>query len=256
LGDTTLKKQICKVLSIILVGTTLLGACSKKEEEKKVLVMGTSADYAPFEYVDTANGEKIVGIDVEIAENIAEELGYELKIKDMDFNSLIPALKSDKIDFAIAGMNATEKRKKTVDFTDTYYVASNFIMSHEGHITKLEDLKGKTVGVQLGSVQEEYAKELEKEYGIKIEARNRVSDAVQELKAERVDAVIIEDSVSTGYLEKNSDLKGFKIEGDTAEGYAIALKKNSELTKEFNEALKNLEESGELKQIFEKYFNK
>ncbi|MDQ0161422.1 transporter substrate-binding domain-containing protein [Bacillus alveayuensis] len=252
-------------LLIMVLTFSLLASCgtsnseSKSDEEKKeVLVMGTSADYAPFEYIDTAKGSDIIGIDVDIAKAITERLGYELEIQDMDFNGLIPALQSNKVDFVLAGMSVTPERKESVDFSDVYYSAKHMIVSKaDSGIQTVEDLEGKTVGVQLASVQEEKANEIAETINVTVENRNRISEVIQEIKSGRFDAAIIEDSVAKGYLEKDADLQGFVIEEENAEenGYAIAFPKGSELTEKFNEELQKMKESGELEEILVKWFD-
>ncbi|MBP2240798.1 polar amino acid transport system substrate-binding protein [Cytobacillus eiseniae] len=250
-------------ISILLIG--LLAACGSSEEassngsndkgsDKKVLTMGTSADYPPFEYIDTAKGDDIIGIDIDIAKAVTEKLGYEFEVRDMDFGGLIQALKSGQVDFVLSAMNADDERRKSVDFSDTYYTSKHMIVSKkDSGITKVEDLEGKKVGAQLGSIQEDKANELAEEIDMAVESRNRVPELIQEIKAGRLDAVIIEDTVSKGYLENNKDIDGFTIE-DTDGGYAIALPKDSELTEEFNKALKELIDNGELDKILKKWF--
>ena len=128
-------------------------------DAKKVLKVGTSADYPPFEYVDTAKSDEIIGFDIDLAKMLAEELGYELDIQDMDFNGLIPALQAKSIDFVIAGMDGDdEKRKQVVDFTEPYFTATNFVIfKKDSGIESIEDLKGKKVGAQTASIQEKSA---------------------------------------------------------------------------------------------------
>ena len=118
----------------------------------------------------------------------------------------------------------------------------------------VEDLNGKTVGAQLGSIQEKKAKELAKTIDLKVDSRNRIPEFIQEIKAGRMDAAIIEDTVAEGYLEENPDVEGFTIE-DADGGYALAFPKGSELTKEFNKELKALSDNGELDKIIKKYFD-
>ena len=123
---------------------------------KKIIVMGTNAEFPPFEYRE---GEKVVGFDVEIAKKIAEKLGAELQIEDMTFDGLIPALEAGKIDFIAAGMSITEERKKNVDFSNGYYKASQVIITLKDNteINGPEDLENKTIGVQLGTTGDEEA---------------------------------------------------------------------------------------------------
>lgn len=251
------------LISILMMG--LLSACGSSEEkdsaatgkETKVLKMGTSADYPPFEYVETAKSDEIIGFDIDLANLIAGELGYKVEVKDMDFNGLIGAIQADQVDFVMAGMTPTEERKKSVDFTDVYYTAKHMIVSaKDSNIKSLEDLEGKTVGVQLSSIQEGKAEEIGETVKIKVEKRTRIPELVQEIKAGRIDAAIIEDTVAEGYFENNPDLAGFTIEDGSEEeaGSAIAFPKDSKLTAEFNKVLKEKMENGEVEKLVVKWF--
>ncbi|MGX1981751.1 L-arginine-binding protein [Thermolongibacillus altinsuensis] len=259
-----MKKWLTLLLtSVLSIG--VLSACgasgektNSEGETKKVLKMGTSADYAPFEYIDTAKGNEIIGFDVDLAKMITKELGYELEIVDMDFNGLIPALQAGKVDFVLAGMTPTEERKKNADFSDVYYVAKNMIVAKKGSgIKTVEDLKGKTVGVQLGSIQEGEAKKLAKTIDMKIESRNRIPELIQEILSGRFDAAIIEDTVAKGYIQNNKEkLEGHTIPTNEEEaGYAIAFPKGSKLTEEFNKVLKEKIAKGEVDKLIQKWFD-
>ncbi|ETI66682.1 transporter substrate-binding domain-containing protein [Neobacillus vireti] len=256
-----MKKGVILLLTMMLMAG-LLAACgtsdksNKKSGDKKVLVMATSADYPPFEYVETGKSDEIIGFDADLAKAIAKNLGYEVKIKDMDFSGLVQSLKSGQADLVLAGMTPTEKRKKNVDFSDIYYTAHHLIVSKkDSGIKSIADLKGKTVGVQLGSIQEGKAQEINKEVPIKIENRNRIPDLIQEIKSGRFDAAIIEDTVAKGYLEKEKDFAGFTLSDDPKEaGSAIAFPKDSELTAKFNKELKKMKDNGELQKLVVKWF--
>jgi arginine/lysine/histidine transporter system substrate-binding protein len=257
-----MKKLISLLLmSILLVG--ILAACGTGGEEakntgdsdKKVLKMATSADYAPFEYIDTKGSGDFMGIDIEIARAITEKLGYQLEFQDMDFSGLISALQSGQADFVMAAMSATEERKASVDFSDVYYTSKHVVVSKkDSGIKSVDDLAGLKVGAQMGSIQEEKAKELSQGTGFTYESRDRVPLLIQEIMAGNLDAAIIEDTVAQGYLEQNKEVGGFTIE-DAEGGYAIAFPKESELTEEFNNALKEMTDNGEIDNIITKYFN-
>ncbi|WP_017755699.1 transporter substrate-binding domain-containing protein [Calidifontibacillus oryziterrae] len=256
------------IMAIFLV--SLLSACGQSDTDtaqqadqnggqasgKNVLIMGTSADYPPFEYVDTAKSEEIIGFDVDLAKAVTEKLGYEIEIRDIEFAGLIEALKTGTVDFVLAGMSATDERRQSVDFSDTYYVATNMIVTKkDSGINTLEDLAGKKVGVQLGSIQAEKAEEISESIDITIDSRNRIPEIVQELKAGRYGAVIIEDMVAKGYLERNEDLTGFVINNDEETGFAVAFQKGSEeMVADFNRVINEMKESGELEQIINKWF--
>ncbi|WML45220.1 transporter substrate-binding domain-containing protein [Neobacillus sp. PS3-40] len=257
-----MKKGIMLFLAMMML-LGLLAACGTSNKnnangskDKKTLVMGTSADYPPFEYVKTEKSNDIIGFDVDLAKALASKLGYKVQVKDIDFSGLVQSLKSGQVDFVLAGMTPTEKRKKNVDFSDIYYTAQHMIVSKkDSGITKLDDLKGKTVGVQLGSIQEGKANDINKTTPIKIENRNRIPDIIQEIKAGRFDAAIIEDTVAKGYFTKEKDLTGFTIGDNPNEaGSAIAFPKNSDLTAKFNKELKKMKDNGELKKLVVKWF--
>ncbi|MGB8000222.1 MAG: transporter substrate-binding domain-containing protein [Anaerobacillus sp.] len=253
---------------VALVGMMLaiaLVACGSSNESsestgdsnsEKTLVMGTSADYPPFEYIDSAKGEDIIGFDVDIANYIADELGYQVEIKDMDFSGLITALSSERVDFVLAGMTPTEERKENVDFSEVYYTANHMILSSaDNKISTPEELEGAKVGVQLGSIQEDKANEL-KDSGINMDivTLNRIPELIQELKSGRYDAIIIEDTVANGYLKSNEDLSGENLSNTEEAGSAVAFPKDSELKKDFNTVIKDMKESGKLDEFIEKWF--
>ncbi|MGG0703956.1 transporter substrate-binding domain-containing protein [Bacillus paramobilis] len=255
-----MKKLLSISFALILI-VSMFSACSNGEEKasgknKKVLVMGTSADYKPYEYVEASKSDEIIGFDVDVAKYIGKELGYEVKVKDMDFGGLLASLSSGKVDFVMAGMTPTAERKNNVDFTDIYFVAKNMVVSKkDSNIQSVEDLKGKKVGVQTGSIQEEKAAEFKKEVDFKVEGRDRIPEIVQEIKAGRFDAAIIEDTVAKNYLEKMKELQGIEIKEAPEEvGAAIALPKNSDKTAEFNKVIKKMQENGEMDKLVKKWF--
>jgi polar amino acid transport system substrate-binding protein len=259
-------KKLVSVLLITMLSVSLLAACGTKSDssnkasedkaDKKVLVMGTSADYAPFEFIDTEKGDEIIGFDVELAKAVTKELGYELKIVDMDFNGLIPAIQSKKVDFVMAGMSATPERKKAVDFSDIYYKPLQLVVTKKDNgIKTIEDLKGKTVGVQLETIQEEKALEIQKSVDMKVENRGRIPEVVQELRTDRFDAVIMEEPVANGHMKANKDFVSFEIEDPNNHGFGIVFPKDSELTEKVNAILKEMKDNGELDKLIEKWLS-
>ncbi len=256
-----------KKLSLILlfsITSLILAACGANEDkagtasgDSKKLIMGTSADYKPFEYVDTANSDEYIGYDIDLAHKLADELGYEIEVKDMEFSGLISALKTGQVDFVLSAMTPTPERQKNVDFSDVYYTAKDMIISKKDSGIKSEkDLAGKTVGVQLGSIQQDAAEELSSSIDLKVETRDRIPELIQDLQNGRFDAIIIENTVANGYLKKNTELQGNTMNVDEEEaGSAIAFPKDSKRTKEFNKALKKLDENGELDKLAEKWFD-
>ena len=213
-----------------------------------VFVMATNAEFPPYEFYE---GQDIVGIDVEIAKAIAESMGKELKVEDMAFDSIIPAILSGKADIGVAGMTVTEDRKASVDFTDTYVKASQVIIikADNTEIASAADVEGKSIGVQLGTTGDLYASDVTDT----VERYNKGFEAVQALSQGKIDAVIIDDQVAKALAADNADVKVLD-EPFTEEEYAIAVKKgNTELVEQINAALAELKENGKLQEIVDKY---
>jgi polar amino acid transport system substrate-binding protein len=248
-----------KLLSLVLVAAMALAAvaCGKKEEAaapaaegKEVLVMATNAEFPPYEFYE---GQEIVGIDAEIAAAIAEKLGYELKIEDMAFDSIIAAVDSGKADIGLAGMTVTEDRLASVNFSDTYATATQVvIVTEDSAITGVADLEGKKVGVQLGTTGDIYAGDIA---DATIERYNKGFEAVQALTQGKIDAVIIDNEPAKVFVAENEGTK--ILEEDFAvEEYAAAIAKdNTELLEKVNTALAELTEDGTLQAIVDKYIS-
>ena len=252
--------KLKKLVSVLLVAACVfsLAACGSKDDSKDskeskkdskdTLVMATNAEFPPYEFHE---GDDVVGIDADIARAIGEEMGMEVKIEDMAFDSIIPAVTSGKADFGAAGMTVTEDRKKNVDFTDTYATATQVIIVKEGSdIAGPDDLTGKKIGVQLGTTGDADATEVK---DATVERYNKGNDAVMALKQGKIDCVVIDSEPAKKFVEKNDDLEIVEDIFDKEE-YAICLSKdNADLTKEFNEALKELKDDGTLDSIRDNY---
>ena len=254
-----MKKSILKAAAAVMAAVMCAGVmtgCGKKESN--VLIMGTNAAFQPFEFT-TANGlvGEFDGIDVAIAKKIADNNGMELKIEDMEFEGLIAAVSSGKVDMVVAGMTATDERKQNVDFSDTYFVASQVIVTAADNtdIKSAEDLKnGKSVGVVLGYTGDSIVTEDLAIDESKITRANRGLDIVQDVKNGKLDAVVIDSATGKALAEKN----GLKVVEDAkvfeTEEYAIAVKKgNTELLEKINATLKEMKDNGEIDALAEKY---
>lgn len=217
------------------------------------LVMVTSADYPPYEFRDTATGKnEIIGFDADIAKYITKQLGFQLEIRDTDFNGIIPALQSGRADFAMAGMTPTAERRKNLDFSDIYYESKNTIVARRGsNLTKPEDLAGKKVGVQLGSTQEKAAQKFK---GVELISLNKTGEIIEEVKSKRINAAIIEDTIAKGFIASNPDLEFNTIPNAEEAGSAIAFPKGSKLVGEFNRVLHQMQQSGEIEKLAKKWF--
>lgn len=255
-----MKKGILKKVLAFAITTTVgitLMACSKGSDEdmaesietKGKVIVGLSADYAPYEFHAMIDGvDTISGFDVELAKEIAKDLGVELEFKEMEFNSLIAALQAKQIDMIISGMNPDETRKKQIDFSDIYYEAKHGVMVNANDVDKykeVSDLSGKIIGAQLGSTQQVIAEE-------EVEAKSLqllpdVNSLILELKTGKIDALITEEPVAKMAIKNNpgialSDVK-FVAEGG---GNAVGLAKGSpKLVESVNSTIKRLKESGE-----------
>ena len=219
------------------------------------LVVGTSADYAPYEFHVIEDGQdKIVGFDVSLAEEIADELDVELEIKEMDFDALITALPAGKIDLIISGMNPTEKRKKAVDFSEIYYTANHGILVKAEDVDKytdFSDLDGLKVGAQLGSTQAELASTLIKDADFQL--LSNVNNLILELKSGKVDAIVMESAVAQIAVKNNPELAvGKPVYEETEGGNAVAIAKgNEDLVNVVNKVISRVVEDGTMNKYIE-----
>ena len=244
-----MKKLVSLVLATACVFS--MAACGSNDSEgAETLVMATNAEFPPYEYYD---GSDIVGIDVDIANAIAEELGMELKIEDMAFDSVITAVSSGKADIGLAGLTVTEDRLENVNFSDTYATAVQVVIVPEGSdIKSVADLTGKSVGVQLGTTSDIYVCDIE---GVTVEQYNKSFEAVQALSQGKIDAVMVDIEPAKEFVAQTEGLVILEEEF-AVEEYAIAIaKENEELLEKVNGALKTLSESGKLDEIKAEYIS-
>ncbi len=218
------------------------------------LTMATNATFPPYEYHE---GDKIVGIDAEIAKAVADKLGLELVIEDVEFDSIIAGVQAGKYDIGCAGMTVTEDRLKSVNFSTSYATGIQSIIVKEGSPIKTIDdlLKGNyKVGVQSGTTGDIYMSDSERGVGEnRIDRFKSGNDAVIALKAGKVDAVCIDNEPAKAYVAANSGLVILETPY-TEEKYAIAISKDNEaLLAAINKALDELTKDGTIAKIIEKY---
>lgn len=235
-----------KVFLLLMLVLSSLSFSAKK------LYVGTNAEFMPYEYLE--NG-KMVGFDIELMDAIGKELGYEIVWSNMGFDGLLPALQMKKIDAVIAGMSQTPERQKAVTFSMPYMLVSSdehfVIVNENSPLVKKEELKGKKVGVQIGTIQEEFAKEL----GATPQLYNSWTGALMDLQNNKIDAVIIADVTGEEYLKSMSGLKKVDVVIDTQPGASIALRKGeTKLAEQINQAILKLDNNGTYFQILQKYF--
>lgn len=227
---------------------------SKIDQIKKAgkLRIGTSSDYPPYEFhLLNDSGGDIVGLDIDIAREIATELGVKLEIRDIVFHKLFEALNANEVDLVIAGMAPSERRQALVDFSDVYYQAiQNMVIRLEDaeKITYLRDLRGKRVGTQRGSIQEDMVGKLV--VGAQFVVRDNVPELIEDLKNRTIDAVILEKPVADSFVMRNKELLNIECRSgayDALLGSAIAVKKGyPEFIKEINRILKKLKDENKI----------
>ncbi len=245
---------------IFLVSILTVAGCKKSPKAGKIgkikaagkLVVGTSADYPPYEFHLLGDKEaEIVGLDIDIANAIAKELGVELEVKEIVFHRLFDVLYSDEVDLVIAGLAPSERRKQAVDFSDIYYQAvQNMVIrsANENEIAYIKDLRGKRVGTQKGSIQDDMARKVI--LGAEFVEMENIIDLISSLKEEKIDAVILEKPVAESYVLRNEGLKSIECTlgaFDVQLGSAIAVKKgNTDLLNEINRILQKLKNENKI----------
>ena len=257
------KKTIVKVLSVVLalvLGLTALWACGEKEpevEQKDQLIMATNAAFPPYEFKE---GDAFAGIDVEIAGLLAEKLGMELVIKDVEFGSIVGGVESGKFDMGMAGMTVTPDRLESVNFTTSYATGIQVvIVKEDSSIVSLDDMLADgsmKYGVQQDTTGDIYASLTPDEggYGQDNVIRYKTgAEAVQALATGKVDAVIIDNEPAKSFVAATEGLKILEAEW-TVEDYAICVaKENTELLDKLNAALAELEAEGKIAEIIDRY---
>ena len=239
-----------KFVKNLLMGALVLSLSVSAMAKDKIFV-GTNAEFPPFEYLE--KGE-VTGFDIELVNEIGKVMDADVKVLDMSFDGLLPALQMKKVDLVIAGMTATEERKKTVSFTQPYYTASQVIIVKEGNnsIKSFDDLKGKKVAVMLGFTGDTIVSEIE---GVNVERFNAAYAGIMALQADKVEAVVLDSEPAKNYVKQNPGLVLAEADAEQEE-YAIALRKNDKaLLEKVEKALAELKANGTYDALIKKYFN-
>lgn len=232
------------------------GASEFTTATEGVLTMATNAEFPPYEYYE---GDTVTGIDVEIAQAIAEKLGLTLQVEDMEFDSIISSIKGGKADIGMAGMTVTEERLEEVNFTESYATGVQvIIVTEDSDITSADDLFAEganhTIGVQLTTTGDLYTTDDIEAAGLgTVDRYNKGADAVMALKNGKVDCVVIDNEPAKAFVEANEGLKILETEYVT-EDYAIAVSKDNEaLHTAVDAALQELIADGTVQSILDKY---
>ncbi|WP_231549759.1 transporter substrate-binding domain-containing protein [Cetobacterium sp. ZOR0034] len=241
-------KKVMKGIFLVLIGLIMFSCGGKKETAKteRVFVIGTNAEYPPFEYLE--NG-KIVGLDPDIIEAIFQKLGYQYKWANMEFGGLISALQTGKIDVVIAGMSITPERAKMVHFTDPYLTSNVAIITNKtAPIKGMDDLENKKYGAELGTTKEATAKSIA---GTTVVPYQNNTSALLALKNNQIDGIVLDESVAYEYVKNNSELSLVGVlEGEPK---AIALSKDDKDYDKINAALLELIKDGTIENLKKKY---
>lgn len=214
-----------------------------------VIVMGTNAGFRPFEYIEN---NEIVGFDVELAQEIAKSINKELKIEDMSFDGLLPALNSGQVDMVLAGMSVTPERAKNALFSNPYFTASQRIIVRKGsQIRNKYQLSGRKIGVQLGTTGDTLAAKLP---GVKVSQFQTAPSVLQELSTGRIDAVILDNAPAQQYAKNFMNLE--LLPGALSqENYAVAFRKdNKDLMDKVNQVILEMKNDGRYAALLKKYF--
>ena len=283
-----MKKRIIATVLSVMLGLTLLVGCSSGGSESSTtgktdastnsttdassggdllsaitssgkLVVGTASGYPPYEFVDvTSSNQDVIGIDIELAKAIADELGVELEVQDMTFSSLLSSIPAHKIDLAIAGINPTDERRKTLDFSDTYLTAENKIIINKSDADTyktLDDFKGKTIAVEKSTTQETVCQEVMTDSPLT--SLEKVPDCILELKNGKAAGVVVENIVGEQYLLSDDTLQFSDADLDRDKESAVALEKgNEDLLEIVNKVIKENQDNGNFDKWVEEYSQK
>ena len=250
--------KIKKVAGILLAGTMMISmaACGGKEEGAKSekLIVGTEAGFAPYEYM---KGNEVVGIDMDIAKAIADEMGKELEIKNMDFDGALAAVQSGKVDFVAAGVSISPEREEAMDFSNEYVNSTEVIVVNKenpavtpaGEELAGSDLDGKVVAVQQGNIADIWVSNKDNCNPKEVKRYTKFAQAAEDLKNGKIDCIVMDQYPAEELVAANDTLT--TLDGTLFEDkYAIAVKKgNKELLDEINKVINKLVEEGKIEEF-------
>lgn len=255
-------------------GSASAGSAVEAIKERGELVMYTNAAFPPFEYLSDETSEP-VGVDVDIAQAVADELGVELVVEDVDFDSIVPSIQSGKGDIGAAGMTVTPERLEQVDFSDTYATSVQYIIVPEAtEVETVEDLAGMVIGVQQGTTGDmliadeingyendegEQVTGVLQDSGAEEVQYKSALEAAQDMLNGRVDAVVIDKMPAESIVANNEGLKCLELvyaDGSkTDESYGICVAKGSDLVDVINDVIKQLQDEGKIDEFIVNHSN-
>ena len=250
------RKEMKKVTAIVLALLMVLSlaACGSASSESKTLVMATSADYPPYEFIvlNDKNEQQYVGIDISVSEAIAADMGKELQVVNMDFDSLMAGLQKGDADMVLAAIEVTEERLEAADFSDPYYTDLPPMIlikaDKAGEYTSIESFSGKSVGAQTGTTKADLV--TSDMPGANLVGLTSVNDLVNQLVYDKVDAIVVDGAVAQQYAKSNSDLVVADVSLGEAYPYCVAVQKGDPkgLLPSINETIAKLVADGTIEQ--------
>lgn len=250
-------KKIIGFAAAVIMGISLT-ACGSKSSSEDTLIVGTEAAFAPYEYIE---GNEIVGIDMDIAQAIADAMGKKLEVKNMDFDGALLAVQQGKVDFVAAGVSVTEEREKNMDFSDYYVDSTDVVIVNAASpaVSGVDELNGKVIGVQQGNVADLWCSDIENVAAKEVKRYTAFAQATQDLLNQKIDCIVMDQVPAQELVEATSGLAILEGEENIlfSDQYAIAVQEgNQELADKINEVIADLKESGKMDEIFTKYLKK
>ena len=250
-----MKKLVAVIISLIFVVT--LSACA---DDTEVITVLTSSGYEPYQMVNE-QGE-LIGFDIDLMEAIADYLGWTIVWSDVDFDGIIASLQAGQAPLAIAGITPTPERAQMVNFSSIYFnseegLLNYFVYNTNNPIEGLDQLEGKVIGAQLGTIQAELITELAETYGFTVDLRNQNAQMIQEILSGRMDAVVTERLVAETIVANNTSLSLTPVDGtDSADqfGNAIAVSKSFDQLEAINDAIAALQADGTIAALVSQWF--
>lgn len=240
--------KLTKLFILILLSMLVIGCDGENKEN--VLIVGTSADNPPYEFIQEG---KVVGLDIDIINMVANRLGKKVIIKNLDFPGLLAALASKNIDLVISGLSTSPEREAKVDFSIAYTSAAVVVVYRAKDVFASQtDLRDKHVGAQLGTIWSDIAQDLATKFNVKVHLLANNLTLIEELRSKVIDAVVLEEVQGKQFIASNPELAMFTLENVSSK-FAIALPKGSVLKTSIDEAIATLEQDGSLAVIRKKW---
>lgn len=258
-----MKNKVAGIVAAVAVSSMAIAGCGQKEAVSGVddgkIVVGTNAEYEPFEYLDEDGA--LVGFDIDVMNAIADRAGMEIEWVDMAFDSLIGSMEAGNVEMIAAAIGPTEERRRSCDFSDVYYAGYQSIVTLAGtEYTAFDELNGKVIAVLEGSMSDMIASGENQDYGVveagEVKRFKNATQAIQELENGAADAVIIDSIIAERFVKERGDkLVEHQVEG-TGEDSVFAIKKgDTKLTEAVNKALQEMKDDGAYDALYDKYFS-